>query len=126
MTSYSGPREEREWADVVTWLVDYLARLQGIVASLASWKPTGTTPERQKEQLVGNNCGIFMLFNGHVVETGKPVAEIPRIDPVTRRQVLHERLLKTAARSGAFTPKGARLECRAFDTSDKKYYREAG
>jgi len=67
-----------------------------------------------------------MLFNGHVVATGKAVAEIPGIDPVTRRRVLHERLLKAANRSGAFTPEEARLECRAFDTSEKMYCKEAG
>ena len=126
MTAYSGPREEQDWTDVVTWLVDYLARLQGIGATLAPWKLTLTTPERQQQQLDRNNCRIFMLFNGHVVATGKAAAEIPGIDPVTRRRVLHERLLKAARRSGAFTPEEARLECRAFDTSEKRYYKEAG
>jgi len=119
MTSYSGPRQEREWADVVTWLVDYLARLQGIVATPAPWKPTLTTPETQQQQLDGNNCGIFMLFNGRVVATCKAVAKIPRIDPVARRRVLHERLLKEERRSGAFTTEEGRLECLAFDTSEK-------
>ena len=126
MTSYSGPREEQDWADVVTRVVDYLARLQGIVATLAPRKLTLTTPERQQQQLDRNNCRISMLFNGHVVATGKAAAEIPGIDPVTRRRVLHERLLKAARRSGAFTPEEARLECRAFDTSEKNIYKEAG
>ena len=46
MTSYSGVRQERERADAVTWLVDYLSPPQGIFATPSPWKPTVTTPER--------------------------------------------------------------------------------
>jgi len=126
MTSCNGPRKEREWADDVTWLVDYLARLQGLVAPPAPWKPALTTPEGHQQQSDGNNCGIFMLFNGGVVATGMAVADIPRIDPVSRRRVLHGRLLTAARRSGVFTSQDDQLECLAYDAAEQEYCAKAG